>query len=339
MRPATKPRDVRTAGRLLSIDVATARIEDGPFSALPERLRAGDVLVVNDAATLPASLAGSVRVSGEPIELRLLAEDAHGLFRAVLFGAGDYRTPTEARPPPPRVPVGAWLELGALSARVERVLPESPRLVVVRFDAEGAALWSRLYRAGKPVQYAYVERPLALWDVQTVYATRPWAAEAPSAGHPLSVGLLQELARRGVVLATVTHAAGLSSTGDAALDAALPLEERFEIPERSVQRIAEARARGGRVIAVGTSVVRALEGRALEHGALAAGAGSTNLRIGPGYRRLVVDGLSSGMHEPAESHYALLQAFAPRPLLERAFARAEALEFLGHEFGDSVLIV
>jgi S-adenosylmethionine:tRNA ribosyltransferase-isomerase len=219
------------------------------------------------------------------------------------------------------------------------VAPESARLVRVRFASEGARFWSALYRAGRPVQYSYLERPLELWDVQTSYAARPWAVEAPSAGFPLTGGVLAALQRRGVRLATLTHAAGLSATGDAALDALLPLGERFEIPAPTVSAIERARAHGARVIAAGTSVVRALEGRALEGaGTLQPGAGETTLRIGPGYRRQVVHGLLSGMHEPAESHYALLQAFAPRPLLDEARVAAETWGYRGHEFGDACLI-
>jgi S-adenosylmethionine:tRNA ribosyltransferase-isomerase len=270
----------------------------------------------------------------------LLGEEPDGSWRAVAFGAGDYRTPTEHRPAPPRLAAGARIELSALTAVVEQALPPSPRLLRVRFDAQGAELWSRLYRAGRPVQYSYVSAPLELWDVQTAYAALPWAAEAPSAGHPFDTALLLALRRRGVALATVTHAAGLSSTGDPILDAALPLEERLAVPTRTADAVKHARAAGKRVIAVGTSVVRALEGRVAEHGGrLHPGASSTRLRIGPGYRLRIVDGLWTGMHEPTESHHALLRAFAPRALLDRALAEAETAGYLGHEFGDACLLL
>jgi S-adenosylmethionine:tRNA ribosyltransferase-isomerase len=217
----------------------------------------------------------------------------------------------------------------------------SPRLWRVRFEQEGARFWSALYRSGRPVQYSYLSRALELWDVQTLYGAQPWAVEAPSAGYPLDAELLLALRQRGVVLAGITHAAGLSATGDSALDAALPLEERTLVPESTVVAIAQARAAGRRIVAVGTSVVRALEGRALAGGPgerLSAGESCTSLLLGPGYRRRVVDGLLTGMHDPSESHYALLQAFAPRSLLERAQTRAEAWGYLGHEFGDACLI-
>ena len=344
----TPARARRTRGRLLHLNAAEQTFTDRLASELPELLEPGDLLVVNDAATLPASLHGTARphglqpdsAPGLPIELRLLGQDPDSSWRAVLFGAGDWRTPTERRPAPPRLERGARLEFGALTARVEELLAPSPRLLRVRFDAEGARFWSALYRAGRPVQYSYLEAPLELWDTQTSYAARPWAAEAPSAGYALDGACLLALRARGVELTALTHAAGLSATGDPALDAALPLAERFSIPERSVSAIAAARRAGRRVVAVGTSVVRALEGSALEHGGqLRAGEGSTTLRIGPGYRRQVIDALLTGMHDPAESHYALLQTFAPRALLGQAHAQAQAWGYLGHEFGDACLIV
>lgn len=338
MKPARAPRAERAGGRLLQLDVASGAIHDRRANELPGLLDPGDLLVVNDAATLPAALRGHVADSRQPIELRLLGREPDGSWRAVGFGSGDWTTPTEHRPAPPLLAAGSELELGELRARITAVSPLSARLWHVRFAAEGARFWSALYRSARPVQYSYLERPLELWDVQTAYGGQPWAVEAPSAGYPLDGAQLLQLRQRGVLLATVTHAAGLSATGDADLDAALPLVERTFIPEATVQAVFAARAAGRRVTAVGTSVVRALEGRALERGTLTAGEGATSLRIGPGYRRRVVDALLTGMHDPSESHYALLQSFAPRVLLERAHARAEAWGYLGHEFGDACWI-
>jgi len=339
MTPATLPRAAAAAVRLLHVLPDAGCFGEHLLSELPTLLRGGDLLVVNDAATLPASLYGRTQ-AGRAVELRLLAQAEDGGWTAVLFGDGDWRTRTEQRPAPPAVVPGELLHFGALQARVRAQLPPSPRLLRVDFLAQGAALWEALYRQGRPVQYAHVAQPLALWDVQTAYASRPWAAELPSAGLPLSWELLLALRRAGVALASVTHAAGLSSTGDAALDAALPRPERFAVPEATVQALARARAAGGRVVAVGTTVVRALEGSALQGGGrLAAGEGVTDVLLGPGFRRRVVDGLLTGVHEPGSSHFALLQACAPPALLRRAHAFAEASGFLGHEFGDVCLVL
>jgi S-adenosylmethionine:tRNA ribosyltransferase-isomerase len=272
------------------------------------------------------------------------------LFLAVLFGAGDWHQRTEDRPPPPVLPVGASLRFGpsgALGAEIVAVSPLSPRLVGLRFRATGDDdgglpeddLWAHLYHHGRPVQYSYLAHELPLFAVQTVYATRPWAFEMPSAGRPLSWETMLALQRKGVAWAAVTHAAGLSSTGDAALDAALPLPERFEIPAATVEAIEATHARGGRVIAVGTTVVRALEGAYLRAGRLRPGAGTTDLRIGPGFRPRVVDGLLSGTHAPGESHFDLMRAFASEQVLARAAAYAEEAGFSTHELGDAMLIL
>lgn len=339
MTPARWPREDGSQERLLHIHRAAGSLQDLRVADLPRLLHPGDLLVVNDAATLPASLRGHAP-SGAPVEARLVDQLPAGPFRAVLFGGGDWRTPTEHRPPPPPLPAGSRISFGELSAEVQGVSPVSSRLVELRFDRTGAALWSRLYRLGRPVQYAYTERPLELWHVQVAYASRPWAAEMPSAGRPLRWELLLALRQGGVRLAAITHAAGLSSSGDPALDAALPLPERYDIPATTAAAASESRFSGGRVIAVGTTVVRALESAAAAHaGRLEPGSGETDLIIGPGYRPLVVDGLLTGVHETTASHYALLRAFASRELLTRASAHSDQAGYLTHEFGDSWLIL
>jgi len=338
--PATWPRDEPREERLLLLDPAARTWTDARFGDLPGVLGHGDLLVVNDAATLPASLRGRTE-AGQEVEVRLAGRAAGGEWWAVLFGAGDWRTRTEDRDAPPVLRPGQRIALGGdFLAEVRAVDPASARLVRLRFDRGGPALWTALYRHGRPIQYAHVRAPLALWHVQTGYAARPWAVELPSAGRALSAGLRRDLADRGVRLAGVTHAAGLSATGDPALDARLPLPEQFEIGARTVSAIAAARAQGGRVVAVGTTVVRALEGQAARHGGrIQAGAGVTDLVIGAGHRPRVVDGLLTGLHEPGSSHFELLQAFAPRDLLAAAHAHAAAHGYLAHEFGDSCLIL
>jgi S-adenosylmethionine:tRNA ribosyltransferase-isomerase len=340
MRAAAWPRDEPAEARLLLVDasrddVAAARVRD-----LPSLLRRGDLLVVNDSATLPASL--DARSDGVPVEVRLVAALDDGTWAAALLGAGDWRTRTEDRPAPPRLPRGSVLAFGgeaAVTATVVGVSDVTPRLVRIRFDRDGDALWPALYRAGRPVQYSYLRAPLALWHVQTAYATRPWSVEMPSAGRPLTWEVLLDARARGIGLAAVTHGGGLSSTGDPALDRALPLAERYEVPAATAEAVGRSRDRAGRVIAVGTTVVRALESAAGADGRLRAGQGWTSLRIGPGSRPRAVDGLLTGVHGPGESHFELLRAFAPEPLLRRALAHAEREGYLAHEFGDSLLII
>jgi S-adenosylmethionine:tRNA ribosyltransferase-isomerase len=191
-------------------------------------------------------------------------------------------------------------------------------------------LWQAIYASGAPVQYAHRPELLPLYAVQTAYAARPWAVEMPSAGRPLTWDVLLALRRRGVGIATLTHAAGLSSTGDVALDAALPWPERYEIPERTARAIAECK---GRVIAIGTTVVRALEASGG-----AAGEGTATLRLDASYKLRIVDGILSGLHAPGESHFELLSAFAPRERLVRAVDLAASAGLSSHELGDACLI-
>ncbi|AGP32615.1 S-adenosylmethionine:tRNA ribosyltransferase-isomerase [Sorangium cellulosum] len=340
MSPAAWPRENPLEERLLHVDPRLGRLRDGRVADLPALLEPGDLLVVNDGATLPASLRGATG-GGAAVEVRLIGELSEGRYAALLFGAGDWHTRTEDRPPPPALGPGDAVTFGDdLSAAVERVSPASPRLVEIAFRERGAPLWSALYRRGRPIQYAYVAAPLEIWHTQTRYASRPLCAELPSAGRPLVWGLLLELIRRGVRVASLTHAAGISSTGEPALDALLPLPERFEIPDETVAAVREAKASGRRVVAVGTTVTRALEGSAAQNGGeLRAGSGVTDLVLHPGFRPRVVDGLLTGVHDPTESHFRLLEAFAPAPLLHRANAYAEQAGYLCHEFGDSYLVL
>jgi S-adenosylmethionine:tRNA ribosyltransferase-isomerase len=340
MTPATWPRSEPLDEKLLVLEVAAGKWRDARMRDLTQWLEAGDLLVVNDAATLPASLR-AVAPRPSRVEVRLAAHLGGERWRAVLFGEGDWRTRTEDRPPPPALERGAELSFGdGLSARVEAIDARSPRLLVLRFSLQGAALWAALYRLGAPVQYPHVAAPLELWHTQTPFASRPWSVEMPSAGRPLAWSLLARLRAAGVGTAPLTHAAGLSSTGDPAIDAILPLPERFDLPESTVRAVGAARARGSRVIAVGTTVVRALEGcAALRGGELVAGEGTTDLRIGESYVLHVVDGLLTGLHEVETSHRELLRAFAPEPLLRDAWAHARARGYLGHEFGDACLVL
>jgi S-adenosylmethionine:tRNA ribosyltransferase-isomerase len=339
MNPAIWPRGQPLRERLLVVDPRRRTIHGAHLADLPSVLRPGDVLVVNDAATLPASLRAR-GPDGEVVEIRLIAAEGNGLWTALLLGSGSWKRRTEDRPSPPRYVLGTALQLDGMEARVEASSPVSPRLVKLAFDRSGESFWSALYRAGRPIQYSYLAGPLRLWHVQSTYASRPWAVEQPSAGRPLNGELLLALLSRGIELASVTHATGISSTGDPELDALLPLPERFEIPPETVERIALARGRGGRVIAVGTSAARALEGNAAQNGGtLGAGAGITELKIGPDTQLRVAEGILTGFHERSGTHFSLLQAFAPRELLDAAYTHAETEGYLNHEFGDSTLIV
>jgi S-adenosylmethionine:tRNA ribosyltransferase-isomerase len=334
-----RPRDAK----LLLVD-AQGRLRHERRAALSTLLKPGDLVIANDAATLPASLHGHHETSGAVLEVRLAARDslapeAIASVAAVVFGAGDWRLRTEERPPPPLLRPGDGLRFGPLRARVMAVLGH-PRLVQLRFDGSPDEVWAGLARHGRPVQYAHLAAPLAMWDVWTRVAAQPVAFEAPSAGFALDWALLDALRARGIGFATLTHAAGLSSTGDAALDARLPLPEPYLLPARTIDAIARTQARGGRVIAIGTTVTRALEDSATRHGGTPrAGEAIATLRLGAGTPLRVVDALLSGTHEPGSSHYELLHAFAPERTLREASAALETQGYRTHEFGDSVLLM
>jgi S-adenosylmethionine:tRNA ribosyltransferase-isomerase len=213
-----------------------------------------------------------------------------------------------------------------------------PRLVRLVFEGSQDAVWQGLARHGRPIQYSHVRKPLALWDVWTPIAGPPVAFEPPSAGFVLDWSTLASFYNRGVQFATITHAAGISSTGDPSLDALLPLDEPYYIPRSTALAIAHAQLQDTRIIAVGTTVVRALENSAEHHGSVQSGPGVATKRIGPASRLRVVNALVSGTHEPRTSHHELLQAFVDDETLLRMNSELDAFDYRTHEFGDSVLV-
>jgi S-adenosylmethionine:tRNA ribosyltransferase-isomerase len=329
----------RTSAKLMTV-AANGRIQHLPRTELTALFSPGDVVIANDAATLPASLYGTHDASSEPIEVRLAAWLSvwdPTKFVALAFGAGDHRTRTEDRAPPPALSPGDQLSLGPLVAVVEGLLGH-PRLFCLRFLCNRKAVLSGLARHGRPIQYAHVPQPLALWDVWTSLAANPIAFEPPSAGFALDWRTMNAWRRRGIGFATLTHAAGLSSTGDPMLDLRLPFDEPYVIPESTVAAIGRAKARGRRLVAIGTTALRALESATGVNGIVRAGDGIAKGRIGRETTLRVVDMVLTGVHQPGESHFELLRAFADPAVLDRASAVAAQHGYRSHEFGDSVLI-
>jgi len=308
----------------------------------PALLRPGDVVIANDAATLPASLFGSHLPTGAKIEVRLAGReslDPHAVryFSAVVFGGGDFHTPTEHRPNPPELRSGDALQLGPIHATVVRLL-DHPRLVFLRFEGSTNEIWQGLARHGRPIQYAYIPTPLGLWDAWTPIAGPPVAFEPPSASFILNWNTLDSITRRKVQFGTITHAAGISSTGDPSLDARLPFNEPYRIPEAAVNLVQDARTHGRRVIAVGTTVVRALEHAAGADGELRSGEGIATQKIRLETNLRVVDAILTGTHEPGSSHYELLRAFVNDETLDFIDRELKEHRYLTHEFGDSIFV-
>lgn len=304
----------------------------GDLASLLDR---GDLLLVNAVSTLPASFSGVIQRSREKVELRLAAfrgerADDLRLWSAVAFGSGTWREPTEKRGPAPDLKLGDEIEIAAgLKARVLELSSHSSRLLRLEFVSE--RLLENLFKHGRPIQYSYHQADLALWDQQTLFQGPPLAVEPPSASFPLSWGLVLKLKSKGVKIMPLLHSAGISSTGDANLDKLLPLEEFYSIPESTWQAIQSSK---GRVIALGTSVTRAVESAA-HFGKLS---GLTDLKLGRDSRVQFIDTLVTGMHDEGTSHAELMKAFCNEATLREANRQAEDLGYLSHEYGDLTLI-
>ena len=330
---ATTPPELRGLRRdhvrLMVLDKRRGATLHSRFDSLPDYLRAGDLLVLNTSRTLPALLQATDEVSGVAVEVRL-AHHRDGLWQAILLDGRRHIGRADMR----------LRFAGGLRADVVGHAPGLSHLWLLRFNRDGAALLDAMYRIGQPVRYSYVAAPLPLDMYQTVYADQPGSVEMPSAGRPLSWSVLRAAQRKGVGIATLVLHCGLSSTRDDTIDATHPNEgEEYSVPEATASAINRTHAAGGRVIAVGTTVVRALETVTDAEGQVRAGSGWTQLYITPNHRLRAVDGLLTGMHEPQATHLDMLSAFIRPNLLGRAYAEAIARGYLWHEFGDSNLIV
>lgn len=285
----------------------------------------GDLLVVNVSATLPAAVPG--RLEGEAVELRLSTPASHDNWVVELRKSdrGSYLPP----------PIGARIELPA-GAHADLLEPHAggERLCVARLSL-AEPLEDYLRDHGRAIRYDYVDRAWPIEVYQTVFALDPGSAEMPSAGRPFSAELVTSLVARGVLIAPVTLHTGVSSLerGEA------PYPERYSVPATTARLVNAVHSWGGRVIAVGTTVVRALETVAQPDGAVAPGAGSTSLIVTPERGLRAVDGLLTGWHERDSSHLKLIKAAAGEDLLERSYQAAYARGYRWHEFGDAHLIL
>ncbi len=294
---------------------------------LPGLLRAGDIVVVNTSATLPAALAAQ-RADGTHLRLHLSTR-----------AGGDRRWVVELREGGERFAGARARERLALPGRASATLlaPYLPgaRLWLAELDTGRAPLLDYLDRHGAPIRYGYMTREWPLADYQTVFAQHPGSAEMPSAGRPFTRELVRALVARGVAIARVTLHAGVSSqeAGEP------PYPERFAVPRSTARAVNRARARGGRVIAVGTTVVRALETVARPDGTVARGAGWTHHLVTPAGGVRSVDGLLTGWHEPEATHLLMLEAVGGRALVEDSYRAALERGYLWHEFGDVHLLL
>lgn len=301
------------------------------FDHLPDLLDPGDLLVVNVSATLPAAI-GALREDGSKIRVHV-ASRAPRLperWRVVELRSSDGANPIRGR-------AGETVELVS-GHRLELVAPyaSGARLMLSRFGERlSTSVEELLARFGAPIRYGYVARRWPLSDYQTVFAQAPGSAEMPSAARPFTAELVLALSKQGVATTPITLHTSVSSPERHEA----PVPEYFEVPDDTAGLVEATRERGSRVIAVGTTVARALESAAGADGAVRARKGWTNLVITPQRGVRTIDGLITGWHEPEASHLQLLEAILPRPLLERCYAEALHCRYLWHEFGDSHLIL
>jgi S-adenosylmethionine:tRNA ribosyltransferase-isomerase len=326
--PAERRGLSRDRVRLLVLDRASLSSTHTRFDRLPELLGPGDLLVFNASRTLPAVL--DARGPDDlRVEVRLTGQHLAGAWLALL----------RPRSPGPVISGMSLIFEGGLTATVGPPGAAVPYLWPLHFSHDGVELLDRLHRVGRPVRYEYVSSPWPLSDYQTVYAAHPGSAEMPSAGRAFTWRLLFALRRRGVGTAALVLHTGLSSYLDDVLDREHPVgEEEYRISPGAAAAVNEARDRGGRVIAVGTTVVRALE-TAGRNGRVRPGTGRTRLRVTAEHELRVTDGLLTGLHEPQASHLDLLTAFAPAAAIRTAYEEAVERGYLWHEFGDLNLIL
>ena len=326
---AQEPVTPRDASRLLVLP-AEGPPEHRRFAELPELLRAGDLLVFNDTRVIPARLAGR-KASGGKVEI-LLVEPLEG-------GRGRrWRAMGQASKP---IRPGALLSFDGLEARVEAAEGEGFYEVVL--DREGSALEEALARAGRIPLPPYIRREPTAADrerYQTVFAREPGSAAAPTAGLHFTDALLARLGARGVERASITLHVGpgtfLPLRGER-LDDHRMHGERYEVPREAADAFAACRARGGRVVAVGTTAVRTLESAA-EGGALRPGPGRTELFIRPGHAFSAVDALVTNFHLPRSTLLVLACAFAGRERVLAAYREAVALRYRFFSYGDATLL-
>jgi S-adenosylmethionine:tRNA ribosyltransferase-isomerase len=320
----------RDSVRMLVATRSDGALVHSHFSELPRFLEEGDLVVINTSGTLAAEVDGTAS-DGTAVCVHLSTQLPAGLWTVEVRREG--RAFLHARS-------GELIDLPG-GGRVSLLAPYSPGP-----DGNGVRLWvsrvetpdrlhSYLARVGRPIRYGYVRGQYPLSAYQNVYVTEPGSAEMPSAGRPFTPEVLTRLVAKGIGVAPL-----LLHTGVASLEAnEPPYAEYFRVSLPTAHRINDTHRSGGRVIAIGTTVVRALESVVDDHGHVHPSEGWTETVVSPEHPVRSIDGFLTGWHEPEASHLAMLEAVAGRPLLEASYASALAEGYLWHEFGDVHLIL
>jgi S-adenosylmethionine:tRNA ribosyltransferase-isomerase len=293
------------------------------FKQLPDFLQKGDVLVFNNSRTLPASLKG--KQGNRKVEVRLSRKTDENTWDALILG--DFYQTGE----PIDFPEG-------VSGRMKGQGSETP-LVQVEFSRGGVELMDFIFKWGEPIRYEYIEAPWPLDYYQNVYGSVPGSVEMASAGRAFTWKLIRALKEKGIGIVFIQLHAGLSYYGNDRWPMPQNHPEDFHVSSEAVKEILYAKDRGSRIIAVGTTVVRALETVMTYYGQLQPADGTTNVYISGDTPLQIVDGLITGLHEPEASHLDLLKAFISESKLENAYQIALAKNYKWHEFGDMNIIL
>lgn len=312
--------------KMMILDRITGNVRHDQFFHLSNYLKQGDLVVLNNSRTLPAILQAKLlretKLLEEKVEIRLARRRDKEVWDVLIVAD--------------EIKLGDTLQFSSdLSAIVIEYTGSSP-LRTIQFSKKGTELFNQIYALGEPIRYEYIHQPWELDYYQTVFASIPGSVEMPSAGRAFSWELLFNLQRNGIQLDFIQLHTGLSYLLDDELETS-PTDnyEKYHLSERTLEKIVQTKASGGRVIAVGTTVVRALESAAMT-GVLS---GVTNLYINQSFPLKFVDGIITGFHEPKASHLDMLTAFLPQELLWNAYDEAIKNRYLWHEFGDMNLII
>lgn len=321
--PAEYRGHLRDEVQMLVIDRSTGLTEDTSFNRIDSYLSPGDLLVFNNSRTIPAVLKGW-QEEGNVHEVRLSRQIAENQWEALILG-GFYK--------------GVAIRFSKDLVATIIGSGSEPPLVTLSFSKAGAELLNEIYRLGEPIRYEYIESPWPLNAYQTVYAAVPGSVEMPSAGRAFTWKLIQDLKNKGIGVAFLQLHAGLSYYGNDEWPIPTEHPEAFRISAETARLINKTKENGGRIIAVGTTVVRALESAVNGNGEVQATEGITRLYIKKGFPLKAADGLLTGFHEPEASHLDLLTAFIEEEKLLTAYREALDRGYLWHEFGDMNLIL
>lgn len=310
---------------------------------LDSYLTANDVIVVNDSAVIPGSFQGFHVPSNKKIEFRLvrflgLNKRHFNEWEAIVYGEGDWTSPTENRLQPPPITIGDKLVAGDLQAEVIGFSEQNSRIIKINFHGTASDILRKIYKYGSLIQYSYLKNKLQLWNHQTLFSSYPVSIEPSSSLFQLDWDLIFRLVHKGIKIIPITHAISISNTGVSSLDQILPLPERYWLSKESAESLNQAKEEENSIIAFGTSVTRSLEHIYSKYGYFKSGTEKVDLLITKNHSLKATNGLLTGMHIVGESHVKLLQAFLPLNEIIEIYNVAVQKGFLWHEYGDSMLI-